>query len=147
MNENKQLQENEIEALSAIYGDDWSVVDANNHVDSIKIKDDHNMNHEIKLEIRLPKNYPLSEPPCYTLSAPWMSTQSKSDLIARFDDIYSKSKGDSIIYSWIEMCKEFLLQINNNQSEYNDFDQQEQPDQDLLNQQKADQGLFLNSLK
>ena len=118
MNENKHLQDNDIEALSAIYGQDWSIIDDDNKVYSIRIKNDSNSNEEIKLEIRLPKNYPLSEPPCYTLSAPWMSAKCKSDLMAQFDDIYSKSKGDNIIYSWIEKCKEFLIQSNKNDSDF-----------------------------
>lgn len=117
--DNKSLQANEIEALSAIYGSDWCVVDAENNVYYITLRDDGSHEKRITLEVQLPPEYPLEKQPYCTLSAPWMSRESKSLLMTELDNIYSRSKGDSIIYSWIEKCKEFLTDPNSSNDESN----------------------------
>ncbi|XP_054164884.1 protein IMPACT-B-like [Oppia nitens] len=114
----KTLRNDEIEALSAIYGEEWVAEDTDNSVYSIILKSDNNCNEShgkpndwqkiIRLEFRLPDEYPLSQPPMYTLSAPWMSRKEKASLMAQLEDIYCCNEAQSILYLWIEKSREFL---------------------------------------
>ena len=128
----KTLRNDEIEALSAIYGEEWVAEDESNTVFSITLKDQtnssesHNRGQDsermIRLELRLPDEYPLSQPPMYTLSAPWMSRRQKSLLTQQLEEIYCSNESQSILYLWIEKSREFLntSQTNESPSEDND---------------------------
>ncbi|CAG2116481.1 unnamed protein product [Medioppia subpectinata] len=114
----KTLKSDEMEALAAIYGDEWVVEDETSHVFSITLKNETNCNDSqtrgqdwermIRLEFRLPEEYPLSQPPFYTLSAPWMSRKDKMQLMAQLEEIYCDNESQSILYLWIEKAREFL---------------------------------------
>ena len=124
----KTLRNDEIEALSAIYGEEWIAEDESNSVFSITLKEEDNCHESqeyermIRFEFRLPEEYPLSQPPLYTLSAPWMSRRQKSLLTQQLEEIYCSNESQSILYLWIEKAREFLRcsQTNDNTSEDND---------------------------
>ncbi|CAG2171246.1 unnamed protein product [Oppiella nova] len=142
----KTLRSDEIEALSAIYGDEWVVEDESSHVFSITLKYDNNCNDSpsqtrshshtdwqrmIRLEFRLPDEYPLSQPPLYTLSAPWMSRKDKTRLMAELEEIYCSNESQSILYLWIEKAREFL------NSEHESIDGNDNPSHDHNNCQTS----------
>ena len=112
------LRNDEIQALSAIYGEEWLVEDEANNVFSITLKDkshcidsqtrSQETERTIHLEFRLPEEYPLSQPPMYVLSAPWMSRRDKSLLTQQLEEIYCSNESQSILYMWIEKAREFL---------------------------------------
>eukprot|EP00105_Crassostrea_gigas_P039562 XP_019923710.1 PREDICTED: protein IMPACT-like isoform X3 [Crassostrea gigas] len=84
--ENQTLQEEEIEALAAIYGDDWEVVDSESRKYHIRISDEK-LKNAILMEVSFPPDYPKTAPPQYILS---------------------ENIGESIIYLWVEKIREFL---------------------------------------
>lgn len=109
--DNSQLQLDEIEALTAIFAEDWVVENETDRVYSITLNSD-GVNDEsaksITIQIRLPEDYPLDAPPLYTLSAPWMSRKEKMSLMNDLEALYGKHAGESIVYMWIEKAREFL---------------------------------------
>lgn len=130
--DNKTLRNDEIQALSAIYGDEWIHEEEDNNVYSITLKYDNNINNTkndcqqrsqlcermIRFEIRLPDEYPLESMPFYTLSAPWMSRMDKMLLMSSLEEIYCEHSGESILYLWIEKAREFLM--NDKQNDNNE---------------------------
>jgi hypothetical protein len=124
--DNITLRNDEIQALSAIYGEEWITEDETNNVYSITLKNDNFLNTNecqqrsqlcermIRLEFRLPVEYPLEAMPFYTLSAPWMSRMDKIRLMSSLEEIYCSHAKESILYLWIEKAREFL---NDNQKD------------------------------
>lgn len=53
------FQEEEIEALAAIYGDDWEVVDSESRKYHIRISDEK-LKNAILMEVCIKKNHPIS---------------------------------------------------------------------------------------
>ena len=110
MDSNQTLRENEMSALSAIYGDDWRPISVENGLYSMTLRACGGSDNTITLDLELPAEYPLSRAPILTLSAPWMARKAKKRLMDELDEIYERSGGDSIIYSWIEKAREYLDQ-------------------------------------
>lgn len=105
--DNKTIQDDEIEALSAIYGDDWVTIDSESRNYCIKIKDENSEN-VILMEILFPPYYPKTSPPQYTLSAPWLRREEKISLEDALADIYCANIGESVIFLWVERIREYL---------------------------------------
>ncbi|WAR12947.1 IMPTA-like protein [Mya arenaria] len=58
--DNASLQRDEVEALAAIYGDDWCVVDADHHIYCIQITDGQDKPQwTVCIQVILPENYPM----------------------------------------------------------------------------------------
>lgn len=130
------VQADEIEALSAIYGDDLEFDDGSkkNFGIDLRVSSDEsctnqpgNWDRHIKLEFKLPAGYPATAPPCYTISAPWMSRNKKLQLTSALEEIYADNAGESILYMWIEKAREFLNEG------IADIPDQESEDEDLEN--------------
>ncbi|RWS31085.1 protein IMPACT-like protein [Leptotrombidium deliense] len=106
--DNESLRSDEMEALSAIYGDEWELEDLNVYSITLRSKEDKNVEKNIRIQFRFPDTYPLNSPPIYTISAPWMSRNEKRRLFDAFDTIYEQHSGESIVYLCIEKAREFL---------------------------------------
>ncbi|XP_053208859.1 protein IMPACT-B-like [Panonychus citri] len=106
--DNETLRKYEIEALSAIYGDDLMLEEEESHGFSVTLTHPEENEKTIKLDIRFSLDYPLNGPPYYTLSAPWMSRNLKSRLVGELNTIYLDNQGESILYMWIEKAREYF---------------------------------------
>lgn len=80
--ENLQIQTDEIEALSSIYGEDWKCENEVNTSFSIEV------NQDVKLYIYLDSTYPGESPPTYLLQAPYLSKSEKTNIDQAFSDIF-----------------------------------------------------------
>lgn len=80
--DNKQQQEDEIEALSSIYGDDLICENETRTCFNIGITKD------VKLFVTMNENYPSECPPNYLLQAPYLCKTDKINVDAAFSDIY-----------------------------------------------------------
>ncbi|XP_048744451.2 protein IMPACT-B-like isoform X2 [Ostrea edulis] len=106
-NDNIRIQDEEIEALSAIYGDDWVIVDSDSKKYGIKVADENSANM-IFMEVSFPPDYPKTSPPQYILSAPWLRREERISLEDALADIYCANIGESVIFLWVEKIREFL---------------------------------------
>lgn len=106
--DNETLRKDEIEALSAIYGDDLVLEEEESHGFAVTLTHPEESEKSIKLDIRFSLDYPLYGPPYYTLSAPWMSRNLKTSLTNELNSIYLDNQGESILYMWIEKAREYL---------------------------------------
>ncbi|CAL8111480.1 unnamed protein product [Orchesella dallaii] len=138
---NLTLQREEIEALSAIYGEDFLL--EQNYSDeytyhnddtisatgddvstksllmptfSVSIRPDNDKEQQIEkdgqLEARLiitfQPGYPITSPPVYQLSVPWLRGGQKQFLADALEELYLDHLGESIVYIWVEKLRELL---------------------------------------
>ncbi|EEC14059.1 protein IMPACT [Ixodes scapularis] len=108
-NGNIASQADEIEALSAIYQDEWKVEDAADCVYRITLCNENN-NHKLDFKVRLPPEYPSDAPPIYEISAPWMSHEDKTRLSNTLEDHYCDHLGENILFDWVEIARKALLE-------------------------------------
>ncbi|XP_060586891.1 protein IMPACT-like [Ruditapes philippinarum] len=107
--DNATLQRDEIEALSAIYGDEWCIVDEEHKIYCIEVTDGQTKPvWKICIQVHLPEDYPSESPPEYQINAPWLRGDEKRNLEAALADIYCENLGESIVYLWTEKIREFL---------------------------------------
>ncbi|KAB0407049.1 hypothetical protein E2I00_006144, partial [Balaenoptera physalus] len=97
----------EIEAMAAIYGEEWCVIDDCAKIFCIRISDDiDDPKWTLCLQVMLPNEYPGTAPPIYqlkykhnslnnllyfvlfNLSAPWLQGQERADLSNSLEEIY-----------------------------------------------------------
>nr|XP_021485403.1 protein IMPACT-like isoform X2 [Meriones unguiculatus]XP_021485405.1 protein IMPACT-like isoform X2 [Meriones unguiculatus] len=84
-----QRQNEEIEAMAAIYGEEWCVIDECAKIFCIRITDDlDEPKWTICLQVMLPSEYPGTAPPIYQLNAPWLKGQERADLSNSLEEIY-----------------------------------------------------------
>ncbi|XP_076470114.1 protein IMPACT-like [Babylonia areolata] len=102
-------QRDEIEAVSAIYGDEWCVIDETSRIFCICIVDQTpDPNWTANLQIHLPEDYPLRSPPVFQINAPWLRGMERQNLEDRLSDIYCENLGEDLIYLWVEAIRELL---------------------------------------
>ncbi|XP_063155272.1 protein IMPACT isoform X2 [Candoia aspera] len=109
--ETAQKQTEEIEVLSAIYGDEWCTVDEDEKIFCIKISDcSAQPKWTLNLQVILPPEYPTSAPPIYQLNAPWLLRKEYAELANHLEEIYVQNLGESILYLWVEKIREVLIE-------------------------------------
>ncbi|XP_013854721.1 protein IMPACT isoform X2 [Sus scrofa] len=85
-----QRQNEEIEAMAAIYGEEWCVIDDCAKIFCIRISDDiDDPKWTLCLQVMLPNEYPGTAPPIYQLK---------------------QNIGESILYLWVEKIRDVLIQ-------------------------------------
>jgi len=101
ISENKQIQQDEMECLLSIYGDDYGIVSDDSFV--IKLSAGHFV---VRFQVTYPKSYPSHSPPePLILGAYWHSFDHQkvlTDLNALF------SEGCTCIYDWASHIQEYL---------------------------------------
>ncbi|XP_028335956.1 protein IMPACT isoform X5 [Physeter macrocephalus] len=129
-----QRQNEEIEAMAAIYGEEWCVIDDCAKIFCIRISDDiDDPKWTLCLQVMLPNEYPGTAPPIYQLNAPWLQGQERADLSNSLEEIYiflwvlmsgdkkmmvsratvrgrRQNIGESILYLWVEKIRDVLIQ-------------------------------------
>ncbi|XP_036178762.1 protein IMPACT isoform X1 [Myotis myotis] len=106
-----QRQNEEIEAMAAIYGEEWCVIDDGAKIFCIRISDDiDDPKWTLCLQVMLPDGYPGTAPPVYQLNAPWLKGQERADLSNSLEEIYIQNIGESILYLWVERIRDVLIQ-------------------------------------
>lgn len=109
--EDLQSQIEEVEALAAIYGDEWCVIDEASRIFCIKISDDlEERKLTACLQIILPPDYPSAAPPIYQINASWLRGPERAKLANSLEDLYVEHAGESILYLWVEKVREFLVE-------------------------------------
>ncbi|XP_052751024.1 protein IMPACT-B-like [Galleria mellonella] len=102
---NLTKQAEEVEALSSIYGDDWTIESEKIKTYRIRIIENKK---EAMLHVTMPPEYPTLSPPKYELSAPWMDRRAKANLRNLLDDVYLENIGEIVIYQLVEKVRDFV---------------------------------------
>ncbi|XP_056132243.1 protein IMPACT [Lampris incognitus] len=106
-----QSQIEEVEALSAIYGDEWCVIDEASRIFCIKISSNlEEPKLTACLQIILPPDYPSAAPPIYQINAAWLRGLERMKLANSLEDLYVEHTGENILYLWVERIREFLVE-------------------------------------
>ncbi|XP_052011997.1 protein IMPACT [Apodemus sylvaticus] len=109
--DSKERQSEEIEAMAAIYGEEWCVIDEQAKIFCIRVTDFmDDPKWTLCLQVILPSEYPGTAPPVYQLNAPWLKGQERAELSNSLEDIYVQNIGECILYQWVEKIREALIQ-------------------------------------
>ncbi|VDO98267.1 unnamed protein product [Soboliphyme baturini] len=100
---NAALQLEEIEALRAIYGKQWEY-DGNKTLTFIADIED---SKSIVLTVRLGDNYPLTEPPYFEISSPYLGKTEKEEITGKLQDEYMNNLGAPVLYQWSEILRHY----------------------------------------
>lgn len=109
--ENEEARRDELEALAAIYADDWAVEDARSGSYSLTLAANTTKGTKkwLKIVFKLPPGYPAEARPLFELSAPWMDREEKAKLVAEIEDLCREnSPGGSILYMIAEVAQQKL---------------------------------------
>ena len=79
------LKVDEIEALTAIYPDEWKTEDEAYRTFTATVT--HNQ-RSASLLLTLPAEYPALSPPLYLLTAPWMKENDRDELCNQLEQLY-----------------------------------------------------------
>lgn len=115
--DNCMKQAEEVEALSSIYGEDWTTESEETRSYNIRIEENK---HEVLLYVTLPEEYPSLAPPKYELSAPWMDRKAKEKLHMLLDEVYIENIGETVIFQWVEKIREVLQTIKKEEAKKKD---------------------------
>ena len=106
--ENLTEQIEEVEALSAIYGNDFLVVDEVNRIYEIRISNDNDSWWSATLQFLLPPQYPVNAPPVFEIHSAWMN---EAEMFEVSDLLYTISRehpGEIVLYHWVEALRTFI---------------------------------------
>jgi hypothetical protein len=97
-------REDEIEALEAIFGEEFRSMTRENIEISVNLDD----NYQIKLQCFLPEEYPsvLAEP---TLEGECLTDASKAALRSQLENIAMHDAGSVIVFKWVDWLRESAL--------------------------------------
>nr|XP_026693729.1 protein IMPACT-like [Ciona intestinalis] len=106
--DNVTRQAEEIEAISAIYGEDWRVIDEYSRVFSFSVTES---NQKLVFRLMLPPNYPSENAPEFTITAKYAKDSEIRELELKLKHIYNENVGECILFLWIEVVRDFFLEI------------------------------------
>lgn len=102
-------QADEVEALTAIYGNDWCVEDAVERRFSINVSDGSSLHqNHIQLQVTFSEDYPSNAPPLYILHAPWLRGEDRAKLDQRMQETIAENAGECLVFKFIDVVREFL---------------------------------------
>ena len=105
---NHDLQKDEIEALTAIYGEALQFDENARRLFITLVDEDSDEKRSLELEVQLTDDYPANGSPVISLSAPFMSRECKNRLLSQLKQILDENPGEPVIYQWIERTRTFL---------------------------------------
>ncbi|KAI3977413.1 hypothetical protein MKX01_000326 [Papaver californicum] len=100
---NDKLQEEEILAMEAIYGENVIVLDREDGLRSFKYVP------PIALTCLPPKVYPTHSAPFFTISVQWLDAMTISNLCRMLDTIWTGQSGQEIVYPWVDWLQNSSL--------------------------------------
>ena len=100
MNTDDEERQDEIQAMSAIFAEQWITDYGNCDCYSITLTSPIG-SRNLKIQFKLPPGYPTIEKPIFNISAPWMTRTDKAQLIEDLNDLCDENKGCSIIYQLV----------------------------------------------
>ncbi|KAM7429397.1 hypothetical protein ABFA07_019748 [Porites harrisoni] len=132
--ENLTEQIEEIEALSAIYGDDFLVIDEANRIYEIRVSNENDSWWSATLQFILPPQYPAKVPPVFEIYSAWMNEADMFEASDMLHTISREHQGEIVLYHWVEALRTFIDEKFTDSSQ-NKVDEQSNVDQ-IINTDK-----------
>ena len=101
-------QVEEIEALSAIYGQDFLVVDEASRIYEIRVSHENDSWWSATLQVLLPPRYPSGVPPAFEIHSVWMNDAEMFEASDLLYTIHRENQGEIVLYHWVEGLREFI---------------------------------------
>lgn len=130
MNADKEEQEDELLALHSIFGLEEFVRDESKSAGEIRVSVELPADFTVVLKqgetlrqyeisylppllliFELPKDYPSSSPPSFSLTCSWLTHTQLSALAAQLTDLYQSTGGAVVLFSWVQFLKEDALRF------------------------------------
>uniref|UniRef100_A0A7M5V733 RWD domain-containing protein n=2 Tax=Clytia hemisphaerica TaxID=252671 RepID=A0A7M5V733_9CNID len=108
MTENQESQKDEIEALTSIYGKDFSLLGENTF--DLRICCDDIKWWAVTVSVLLPENYPSEEAPLYEIHTECLAGSELGELQNELDNIWQENIGTNVLYMWTEKIREYLFE-------------------------------------
>lgn len=105
---NFSQQCDEIEALAAIYGDDFVVMDTEHRIYEVRVSSELDSWWSATLQVLLPPQYPSKVPPVFEIHSAWMSDADKFEITDSLYNIFRENNGEIVLYQWVENLREFV---------------------------------------
>ena len=106
--ENLAQQVEEIEALSAIYGQDFVAIDEVNRIYEIRVCHENDSWWSATLQVLLPPEYPARVPPVFEIHSAWMNDAEMFEASDLLHTIYRENQGEIVLYQWVEALRTFI---------------------------------------
>jgi len=111
--EDVESQKDEVEALSAIYGEDFflhedKAADAVVTFD-ISIFCDEEKWWAVTISVLLPTTYPSTDPPVFEVHTECLSHEELETVYKQLDELWVENCGTNVLYIWVENIREFLF--------------------------------------
>merc|ERR1719158_107643 len=130
--EDTQRRQEEMEAMEAIYGEDFTL----DSEDSCTIQVSAPGSSLASLSLSLPSTYPSLSPPSYSYFAPFLSSQEKETLRGSLEEIYLENLGQPVVFLWVECVRDFLSSRQEEIRQYEE-DKEEEVLEEIVKQQQV----------
>lgn len=107
-NSNLESQSDEVEALSAIYGKDFTSHDQQTF--DLRICCDAEKWWAVTISVLLPVTYPTERPPEFEIHTECLSGGELDAIYRELDVLWKDNEGGSILYIWVEKIREMLFE-------------------------------------
>ena len=107
-NSNLESQNDEIEALAAIYGKDFTAHDQQTF--DLRICCDEEKWWAVTISVLLPLTYPTECPPEFEIHTECLSGDELNAIYEELDLLWKDNEGCSILYIWVEKIREMLFE-------------------------------------
>lgn len=106
--DNLTEQIEEIEALSAIYGHDFLVIDEANRIYEIRVSNESDSWWSATLQFLLPPKYPARVPPVFEVHSACMNEADMFEVSDLLYTTYREHRGEIVLYHWVEALRTFI---------------------------------------
>lgn len=106
--ENRSRQVEEIEALCAIYNEDFITIDRDNNIYEIWIQSDNSSKRLASLRFVLPPGYPCLDSPVFEVQCELLCSDDEVKLIEEFHQIAQENAGECFVFQWAEKLREIV---------------------------------------
>jgi len=103
-----ESQRDEIEALSSIYGKDFSLLDDTTF--DLRICCDDIKWWAVTVSVLLPDSYPSKEPPLYEIHTECLAGLELQELQETLQKCWAENKGENVLYLWTEKIRGYLFE-------------------------------------
>ncbi|XP_057309546.1 protein IMPACT-B-like [Hydractinia symbiolongicarpus] len=108
MSEANEIRRNEIEALSAIYGKDFTLHD--DETFDLRICCDKEKWWAVTISVLLPTTYPNKDPPIFEIHTECLSGEELQSIYSQLDLLWKENMGESILHIWTEKIRDMLFE-------------------------------------